>query len=287
MATLSEWAAEQQVFAAWLEAAGVVIAALLALAIWALQAWRLHRRERERERRFVETARALGHEARRLAYDGMQASAGGGATFGADIAAQAHQLGIALLALPLEQAPDAALVAPILQLRRHVDDIARLAAEGDGGAPTAQAQAFALLQRGVDLEIGRLDSVERQAAGRPQLSLRHRTEAGMPTTTIDQYSTFRFNDALYPEADGVDFEAIVNNQSVLCTIPYSELNRLAAASGIPGQHHRGAFEQYREAIQRAAEQLIREGAKAPVVVRFEETDERPLQPAALPMHSSV
>lgn len=281
MAGLSEWAAEQQVFAAWLQAAGVVIAAVIALAIYAVHAYRLHRRDRERERQFIETALALGHEARRLAYDGVQAAADfpGHAEHAGQLAPQAHQLGFALLNLPLERAPDPGLIAPLLQLRRYAEEIGQLATAGAAG----RAEAFGQLQRGIDQEIARIDGIDRLKLTGPRASLRHRAENGMPTTTVDRYSTFRFSDDLYPEADGVDFEALVNNQSVLCTIPYAELNQLSAAAGIPGQHqhHRGAFERFREPIQRAAERLIREGAKAPVVVHFVDI-EAPAEMVALP-----
>ena len=205
-------------------------------------------------------------------YDGSRIAAP------AELAPQAHQLGVALLHLPLERAPDSSLIAPLLQLRRHAERIAQSAAL-DAGARAAELEK---LRPEVDAEIARIEAVARTELMPPRPSLRHRTERGMPTTTVDRYSTFKFSDELYPEEDGVDFEVVVNNQSVRCTMPYAELNRLAAAHGIPGQHHRGAFEQGREAIQRAAETLIREGAKAPVMVGFDDLEDLPVAPAAAP-----
>ncbi len=257
--------------AAWLQAVGVVLAAVIALVIYALQAYRRQRRDKIRERQFIETALALGHEGRRLAYDGVQLASAADSAHSeraAQLASQAHQLGFALLNLPLERAPDPGLIAPVLQLRRHAEDIGRLATSDNNAG---KMETFGQLQRSIDQEIARIDGIDKIQIAGPRASLRHRAENGMPTTTVDQYSTFRFSEDIYPEADGVDFEALVNNQSVLCTIPYAELNQLAGIGGIPGQHHRGAFEQFREPIQRAAGRLIREGAKAPVVVHFIDT----------------
>ncbi len=280
---LTPAAVQQLVDADWMQAGGVIGAALLAVAMVGLQLYRTQKRERQRDRQFIDVILALAREARKLFDDGAVAYSANdfwpSPHFIALMVKEGRELRSALFALPLELAPDSGLIEPLLALRgclADIDDILTVA------EPVEAVTAFKELHHQADTAIVKIEAVRKLLFEKPRRPLRRRAEKGMPTTTVDQYAVFTFPEEIYLEPDGVDFEALVNNQSVRCTISYEELDRLAAAKNAADSEldkdYAMLFRREREAIRNAAEKLIRAGARSPVEVRFKDIEMRSARP---------
>lgn len=265
--------ASHQIFSAWVQTAGLVGAALIATLIYALGSYRATRRVRRAERQFFDRILILAQQTRKLFHQAELACATGEkvpaiwllSTF----ESERRCLSQALHVLPLEQAPDAGLFAPVLKLSVCLAEMG----EGPLGASRGDArQTFIRLHRRADTAIERIEALRKLHDNKPRLPLRRRSVTGMPTTAVDRYAEFRFMEELYLEPDSVEFEVLVNNQSVRCSIAHEELERLAEAERmvVAADFRRYAtiFKRQRELIYLAAESLIRAGARSPVEVRF-------------------
>jgi len=263
----------QQVFAAWVQTAGIVVAALIALLIYGLHSYRIAHRARTRDRQFFDRALVLAQHVRKLFHKGELACSSSGTAPSAKLLAtldsERQCLLQALHLLPIELAADAALFNPILKLRVCLTEM------GEGLASATQGDArhmFRCLHRRSDSATARIEALRQLHFAPPRLPLKRRSEVGMPTTTVDEYATFKFMETAYLEPDCIDFEVLVNNQSVRCTISHDELDRLIAAShqqvGNDFRRHATIFTQQRELIWRAAEYLIRAGARSPIAVSY-------------------
>lgn len=260
----------QQVFAAWVQTAGLVIAAMIALLMYGLHSYRMAHRARTRDRQFFDRVLMLAQHVRRLFHKGeLACSSVGSAKLLAALDSERRCLIQALHLLPLEQAPDAALFIPILKLRVCLTEM------GEGLASATQVDArhmFRCLHRRADTATARIDALCKLHFAPPRLPLKRRSEVGMPTTAVDEYATFKFMEAVYLEPDRIDFEVLVNNQSVRCTISHDELDRLIGESRLHVGHdfrrYATMFKQQRELIWRTAEYLIRAGARSPVAVTY-------------------
>jgi len=280
----------QQVFAAWVQTAGLVVAASIALFIYGLHSFRTARRARTRDRLYFDRVLMLAQHARKLFHKGELACSLAGTLPPAKLLgmldSERRSLIQALHLLPLEHAPDAALFYPILKLRVCLTEM------GEGLASPAQGDArhmFRCLHRRADAAATRIDALCKLHFAPPRLPLKRRSEVGMPTTTVDEYATFKFLEAVYLEPDCIDFEVLVNNQSVRCTISHDELDRLIEANHpqvrSDFRRHPTIFRQQRELIWRTAEYLIRAGARSPVDVTY--TDIKTVQSAPAPAQTPL
>ncbi len=264
--------ASQQVFAAWVQAAGIVAAALIAALIYGLVSYRAFRRARREDLQYFDRLLMLAQQIRKLFHKAELACSGSEAMPAiwllATFETERRCLTQALQSLPLEHAPDQALFTPVLKLSVCLTDMG----EGPSGASRGDArQMFRRLHRRADSAIERIRSLRKLHCDPPRFPLKRVSEAGMPTTTVDRYATFKFSEEIYLEQDSVDFEILVNNQSVRCTVRHEELDRLAEAShlsvGTDFRRYATIFRQQRELIWLAAECLIRAGARSPVAVK--------------------
>lgn len=262
----------QQVFAAWVQTAGVVAAAIVAALIYALHSYRASRRARLQARQLVDRVLVLAQQIRKLFHKGELACTPAGTVAAAGILAafesERQCLCHALVSLPLEHTPDAALFKLVLKLKICLTQMG----EGLNSATPADArQLFRRLHQRADTAIGRIDALRKLHFEKPRFPLKRRSEVGMPTTTVDRYAAFEFMEEIYLEPDSIDFEVLVNNQSVRCTISHKELDRLAEEDhlrfGSDFRRHATIFKRQREMIYLAAEYLIRAGARSPVEVR--------------------
>jgi hypothetical protein len=261
----------QQVYAAWVQTAGLVAAAVIAAAIYGLSSCRAVRRTRRQDRQLVERVLVCAQQARELFLKGeLACSAAGtaaGARFFATLESERRCILDALYALPLEQSPDAALLTPVLKLTACLTEMGEEMADA---TPHDARRTFRWLHRRADKAVASIDALCKLHFEKPRFALKHKSEDGMPTTTVDRYAVFKFTEAFYLEPDGIDFEVLVNNQSVRCTISHKELDRLGHArhSGADVRRYVAIFKQRRELICLAAESLIRAGARSPVEVKY-------------------
>lgn len=250
-----------------------VLAPIVATVLYGLHTYAKRKRRRAKDRQFAHRALVLAQLVRRLFLAAEFAFSRPGTTPAADVLAalegERRCLGQALQALPLERFPDAAIVKPILRLVICLED---MGAGIRGTLARNQPDLFRRLHLRADAAIASIVALRKLHFEPPRFPIKRRSEVGMPTTTVDRYAVFEFMEEIYLEPGSIDFEVLVNRQSVRCTIGHEELDRLAKDSQLHPRddfrRHPTIFKHRRELIYQAAESLIRAGARSPVIVKY-------------------